>query len=455
MSQKTERPVLSGQRIKTRKRGKNWSRIFQANLYIYFTNSVDEREKYDPTGFRDAVIAGLEKTEGDLDQISKYLDSAGNKLDYRRYGEVLFDILIAGGLLVPGGSISQDGEKPRTNYCIFDAPEDMESMRNHEQVFVKLMRRYKYLEKMFEEEMGKVLLFVKGFTPSERIKLARMTALWLVNGSVPPNVLLVLNNEHLIKDGIALEFLLELFLTFKQEKGIAYLIQALKKGGLESKLLDFFPPNKRTEEYFKQVFLDKELNEIIKLHKAQASQEAKRELQQTLIDDINDEKAHSEITADIKEFALRTNIPDHEIIVIVSFSDIIAHPLHYCINSIIMFHTQIWSTIMSLGEWNKKEELVTDQAVRHLKAYCTLLQAFASTDRSELALILKVQEFCYENMNFMKAFQKIILLFYKTEVLSEEIILRWYKDGHSNKGKMHFLEQMRKFVEWLQSAEEG
>lgn len=32
---------------------------------------------------------------------------------------------------------------------------------------------------MFEEEMGKVLLFVKGFTPSERIKLARMTALWL------------------------------------------------------------------------------------------------------------------------------------------------------------------------------------------------------------------------------------------------------------------------------------
>ncbi|SPP84399.1 blast:Protein krasavietz [Drosophila guanche] len=331
---------------------------------------------------------------------------------------------------VPGGSISQDGEKPRTNYCIFDAPESMESMRNHEQVFVKLIRRYKYLEKMFEEEMGKVLLFVKGFTPSERIKLARMTALWLVNGSVPPNVLLVLNNEHLIKDGIALEFLLELFQTFKQEKGIAYLIQALKKGGLESKLMDFFPPNKRTEEYFKQVFLDKELNEIVKLHKAQASQEAKRELQQTLIDDINDEKAHNEITADIKEFSARNNIPDHEIIVI------------------------IWSTIMSLGEWNKKEELVTDQAVRHLKTYCTLFKAFASTDRSELALILKVQEFCYENMNFMKAFQKIILLFYKTEVISEEIILRWYKDGHSNKGKMHFLEQMRKFVEWLQSAEE-
>lgn len=65
------------------------------NKNLYFT---DEKEKFDPTGFRDAVIAGLEKAE-DLEQIFKYLDIAGNKLDYRRYGEVLFDILIAGGLL--------------------------------------------------------------------------------------------------------------------------------------------------------------------------------------------------------------------------------------------------------------------------------------------------------------------------------------------------------------------
>lgn len=47
------------------------------------------------------------------------------------------------------------------------------------QIFTRLMRRYKYLEKMFEEEMKKVLIFIKGFTPLERIKLARMTALWI------------------------------------------------------------------------------------------------------------------------------------------------------------------------------------------------------------------------------------------------------------------------------------
>ena len=110
---------------------------------------------------------------------------------------------------------------------------------------------------------------------------------------------------------------------------------------------------------------------------------------------------------------------------------------------------------MGLAEWNKKEELVTDQALKHLKQYTQLFQAFTNVDRAELSLILKVQEFCYENMNFMKAFHKIILLFYKANVVSEDAILKWYKDGHAQKGKMHFLEQMKKFIEWLQNAEEG
>lgn len=132
---------------------------------------------------------------------------------------------------------------------------------------------------MFEEEMKKVLVFIKGFQQIERVKLARMTALWVANGAVPPTVLAVLNNEHLIKDGVALEFLLELFVTLKQERGIPALITALKKGSLEARLMEFLPLNKRTEENFKKTFADRGLEDIVKLHKAQASQEAKRELQ--------------------------------------------------------------------------------------------------------------------------------------------------------------------------------
>lgn len=41
------------------------------------------------------------------------------------------------------------------------------------------------------------------------------------------------------------------------------------------------------------------------------------------------------------------------------------------------------------------------------------------------------------------------------DVLSEEAILKWYTEAHVAKGKSVFLEQMKKFVEWLKNAEEG
>jgi hypothetical protein len=68
---------------------------------------------------------------------------------------------------------------------------------------------------------------------------------------------------------------------------------------------------------------------------------------------------------------------------------------------------------MNEAEWNKKEELVGEQALKHLKAYTPLFAAFTSIAKSELCLMLRVQEYCYGNMNFMKVFSKIIMLFYR------------------------------------------
>ena len=41
------------------------------------------------------------------------------------------------------------------------------------------------------------------------------------------------------------------------------------------------------------------------------------------------------------------------------------------------------------------------------------------------------------------------------DILSEEAILKWFRESHSQKGKSVFLEQMKKFIEWLENAEEG
>ena len=60
---------------------------------------TDEKEKYDPSGFRDSVVQGLNEAGTDLEAASKFLDKAGSLLDYRRYSETLLDILFAGGIL--------------------------------------------------------------------------------------------------------------------------------------------------------------------------------------------------------------------------------------------------------------------------------------------------------------------------------------------------------------------
>ncbi|KAJ8936668.1 hypothetical protein NQ314_012208 [Rhamnusium bicolor] len=365
----------------------------------------NEKERYDPIGFRDAIISGLDKCSNDFEAISRYLDNAGNKLDY-----------------LPGGTLSQEGDgPPKTDACIFNTSDDinMEIMKCWEQVFIKLMRRYKYLEKLFQY-----------FQPSDRKKLSVMLYIWIANGSVPFNAVLVLNNSHLVKDHLALDFLIEMFKTWRQEKGVNSLHSAIKKSNIESHLTSFIPDTKQSQQYFRNAFQDNGLEEILKLYNDQHQQQAKKELQVLLADSLGENKAQREIINEVKEIALKENIQEHETV---------------CI---------IWTTVMDIPEWSKKEELVTEQAVRHLKYYTNLFSAFTQSARAELSLLLKVQDYCYSNMTFMKAFQKIIMLFYKTDVISEQSILKWFKQDYNVKGKMMFVEQMKEFIDWLQNAEE-
>lgn len=83
------------------------------------------------------------------------------------------------------------------------------------------------------------------------------------------------------------------------------------------RLMEFVPPNKRTEEHFRSVFEAVGLADIVKLHKAQASQEAKRDLQQLLLDDLAENRPMKDITIDLKEMAQRCVIPEHEVIGLV------------------------------------------------------------------------------------------------------------------------------------------
>lgn len=96
--------------------------------------SADEKEKLDVNGFRDQLLQGLIEAGTDLDSVSKFLDGAGGtKLDYRRYGETLFDVLIAGGILGPNGVIPAEGGR-LAPASVFATEDSVDALKAQEQV---------------------------------------------------------------------------------------------------------------------------------------------------------------------------------------------------------------------------------------------------------------------------------------------------------------------------------
>ena len=65
--------------------------------------------------------------------------------------EQLFEILVAGGLLAPGGSYVEDGAQ-LSSFSIFAASSpSIEDVRPYVDVIEKMIRRYKFLQKPLEE----------------------------------------------------------------------------------------------------------------------------------------------------------------------------------------------------------------------------------------------------------------------------------------------------------------
>lgn len=374
------------------------------------------------------------KRQLDIDAVIKCLFDS--KIDYRVYGEQLFDIIIAGGILAPGGSIlteSSDTTKSyKTDICLFSAVEadDLNTIKNFANIFVRLIQRFGYLEKTLEEEFKKIIVFLKGFEPADRLKLAKLAAILMSLGVLAPHVLLAAIQDHLVKEGHALDFLVEVLKTWLNEKDPNTVWNSLRKSAVDNKLLEFLPANKRSSDTIIQTFESNGLNALVPYQKTKESEAKKIELQKKIAAHIKNKASSKEVVELVKVSNQKNNLEESEVI---------------CL---------IWKTLMTIPEWNKKEELVAEQAIRHLKNYAPLLEAFTKTAKAQLALIIRIQEYCYENMNFLKAFSKIIVILYRADVLTEDIIIDWYKRSHSSKGKSVFLEQTKPFIEWLTSAEE-
>lgn len=118
---------------------------------------------------------------------------------------------------------------------------------------------------------------------------------------------------------MALKFFLDTLVTLKAEKGGAAVTTIIKKSGLESKLIEFFPPinQQQTEENFTKVFSDHNLAEVVSFRRHHAASESKNNVFKMIKDAIVDEKSSKEIIIELKDAMAKNNISEQEAIAMV------------------------------------------------------------------------------------------------------------------------------------------
>lgn len=413
MSTKVLKPVLTGQRLKSRKR--------------------DEKEKFEPEVFREDVVTGINSCE-DLDSVSTWLDTAGQRLDYRRYAETLFDVLYASSIVAPGGTLKDD-DVEKAKFCLFNIDcQSREEIKGFMDLVQKVLRRYKFLQKSFQENVGKMMKYLKGFDEQKQTILAKSTAYCLSTGMLTADVLPNLRTEQQLKEELALKFITCTFREWIALSSIDSFNAAMKKAHLDHSIVDFMPLKRRNSEALSEHFANEGMEEIVKYIRAKLFQKSKVEMgtwiKQKLRNDAEEGETNvPEMVEYLKGFVAEHKLPYAEAVSVV------------------------WANIMDGTDWNKKAELVQEQALRHIKTYVNVLEAFTVTPKAELTLMVRIQNYCFDNQQFLKIFYRIIVMLYKDDVIGEDAILKWYHTTHSTKGKSAFNQQLQKMVEWLQSAE--
>ncbi|KAI5826607.1 ARM repeat-containing protein [Schizophyllum commune Tattone D] len=415
MSQSTAaKPSLQGVRIKARKR------------------AVKAQAKHEPAVFRDQLYKHLETVpEGDFDAFTTKLVQAGSTLEFLKYADALFEIILVGGLLQPGGSYLDDGA-PVSPFTIFNAPEPVQiaDLKPYVDVLNKLIRRYKYLQKPLEESALPTLLqYIHRWTPAQKDKLALTTGLLIGQGLASASCLQSLTKDHLLKNDVSIDVLTLVFRAFLTEQGMEHLASALKKGGIKDLLL-FFPANKRDAKSLEEHFRAAGLPQVSDWYVKKQSAAFKDSLTADLREMSEREESAEAIVAAVKAKQEETPIPEADLV--------------QC----------LWHGLMSSVDWSARADQIESLALREVAKFAPILEPFCSGPKSQVALIIIVQVYCYEDSRVMKAFPQILKVLYNKDCISDQAIIYWFQKGSKPQGRQHFLKATEPLVKFLQEQEE-
>ncbi|RKO95537.1 hypothetical protein CAUPRSCDRAFT_2683, partial [Caulochytrium protostelioides] len=318
------------------------------------------------------------------------------KLDYKKYAETLFELLLVGGLIAPGGTI-QDG--PRNPYSVFACADDLAEIRVRVDIMTRTVRRYKYLQRRLEETMAPLLQYVNKFA-DELPKFAKAFALFVSRQLLPLDALTHLLKEHLVKEGVALEFMTCVFQAYVADASAANLQTLLRKSQIGSKLLDFFPAAQRSERDLKAFFASKDLANVAEFHS---------QVQQVKIRDIALQRLHDIMSGGTPQEAG-----------MYAKEQQAAHQWTELDTA-----TLLWEAAVTTIDFTGRTDQVDKHFQRVLQTFGPVLAVFCTSAKTELTLLLRIQHMAYEDARLQKHFRTIVSELYQTDVLSESAIIYW------------------------------
>ncbi|KAJ3825094.1 hypothetical protein EV361DRAFT_799365 [Lentinula raphanica] len=410
--QSAPKPSLQGVRIKARK------------------GAVKAQAKHEPTVFKDQLYKHLETVpEGDFDSFSSKLISAGSTLEFLKYADPLFEIILVGGLLQPGGSYIDN--VPTSPFTIFNAkdPANVEEIKKYIEVLNKLIRRYKYLQKPLETTaLPGILQYIHRWEPAQKDKLAMATGLLMAQGLASASVLQSLTKDHLIKDDVSINVLTVIFRAYLVDQSMDHLSASLKKGGIRD-MLSFFPANKREPKYLEEHFKKANLPQVAEWYAKKQYAMVKDAIVKEVQSLVEREEPTEQIVSAIKAQRESNPIPDPELIA--------------C----------LWQGLISSVDWSARPDQIEGLALREVGKFAPILEPFCSGPKTEVALINVVQVYCYEDTRIIKAFPQILKVLYNKDCISDQAIIYWHQKGSKPQGRQHFLKSTEALVKFLQEQD--
>ncbi|KAJ3570360.1 hypothetical protein NP233_g4445 [Leucocoprinus birnbaumii] len=404
------KPSLQGVRIKARK------------------GAVKAQAKHEPSIFRDQLYKHLETVpEGDFEAYTNKLVQAGSTLEFLKYADALFEIILVGGLLQPGGNYVDDGA-PVSPFTIFNAkePAQVDDIKKYIDVLNKLIRRYKYLQRPLESSSLPTLLqYIHRWTPAQTEKLAIAVGLLISQGLASASCLLSLTKDHLVKNDVSANALTLIFRAYLADQSMDHLSGTLKRGGVKD-LFAFFPPNKRDAKTLEEHFKEAGLSQVAEWWSKKQFAALKDELIKELKDLFERDEPADTIVSAIKARQDETPIPEGDLI--------------QC----------IWQGCISNVDWNARPDQIEGLALREVGKYAPILEPFCSGAKTQVNLINTVQVYCYEDTRVIKAFPQILKVLYNKDCLSDQAIIYWHQKGSKPQGRQHFLKSAEPLVKFLQ-----